>query len=142
MKRKSIHLGTILILGIIILTACTSTKQNKQEQEILPAEAEYHKITTEQAKKIIDTEEVIIVDVRMKEEYEEAHIENAILIPNETIDNSKLEELPDLNAKILVYCRSGNRSKQAAKKLVKIGYTNVYDFGGILDWSYATVSEK
>ena len=82
--------------------------------------------------------DVQLVDVRTPEEYDEGFIENAILIPNETI-NEAPTELPDKDAVILVYCRSGNRSRQAANKLVDLGYTNIYDFGGIIDWPYEIV---
>ena len=85
-------------------------------------------------------DELIILDVRTKEEYAEAHIPGAILIPNEEIIDTPPVELPDMDAEILIYCRSGNRSAKAAKKLADMGYTNLYDFGGINDWSYETVS--
>lgn len=87
------------------------------------------------------TQKVIIVDVRTKSEYDEGHIKNAVLIPNETIGTEPPSKLPDKNAIILVYCRSGRRSRDAANKLVKMGYTNVYDFGGIINWKYGTVKD-
>lgn len=77
----------------------------------------------------------IILDVRTLEEYEIGHIPNAICIPNETIDKSVIEKLPNKDQLILIYCRSGNRSKQATKKLEKLGYTNLVEFGGIMDWN-------
>ena len=76
----------------------------------------------------------IILDVRTIAEYNEGHIPNAICVPNETIGNNIINELPDKEQLILVYCRSGNRSKQAAEKLRKLGYTNLIEFGGIIDW--------
>ena len=76
----------------------------------------------------------IILDVRTIAEYNEGHITNAICIPNETIGSNTISELPDKEQLILVYCRSGNRSKQAAEKLKKLGYTNLIEFGGIIDW--------
>ena len=83
---------------------------------------------------------VVILDVRTESEFAQGHIEGAILIPNETITSTNPPAaLPDLDAVILVYCRSGNRSSQAAKKLVTLGYTQVYDFGGIIDWPYEVV---
>ena len=101
---------------------------------------EYIKITPEEAKSRIDSgDEIIILDVRTEDEYNSGHISNAILIPNETITDKMPDLLPDLDAEILIYCRSGNRSAQAAKKLIAIGYTKVYDFGGIIDWPYDTV---
>lgn len=101
----------------------------------------YQKISAQDAKARMDSgDSVIILDVRTAEEYAAGHIPNAILIPNETIIDTQPALLPDLNAEILVYCRSGNRSAQAAKKLIAMGYTNVYDFGGIIDWPYETVT--
>lgn len=76
----------------------------------------------------------IILDVRTIAEYNEGHIPNAICIPNETIENNAINELPDKEQLILIYCRSGNRSRQAAEKLKKLGYTNLIEFGGIIDW--------
>ena len=103
---------------------------------------EYKKISAADAKARMDSgDEIIILDVRTKEEYDAGHIAGAILIPNETIIDKQPELLPDLNAEILVYCRSGNRSAQAANKLIAIGYTNVVDFGGIIDWPYDVVTD-
>lgn len=102
----------------------------------------YHKITAEEAKKMIDKGGVTIVDVRTEAEYKEGHIENAILIPNETITTEPPKELSDKSATVMLYCRSGRRSKEAADKLIAMGYEKVYDFGGIKDWPYDTVTEK
>lgn len=116
---------------VLLLTSCTSIKENK---------VEYKKITAEEAKQIIDTEkDIIILDVRTKEEFVAGYIKNAILIPDTEIEKSAPEKLTNKNAKILVYCRSGRRSALAAKKLIEMGYTNVLDFGGIIDWKYETV---
>lgn len=105
-----------------------------------PAPAEYRKITPEEAKARMDSgEEVLILDVRTKEEYDAGHIPSAILLPNEEIGIEAPELLPDKDAQILIYCRSGRRSAEAAYKLVALGYTGVYDFGGIIDWPYETV---
>jgi len=104
------------------------------------AGAQYHKISPQEAKERMDKNaKVIILDVRTKGEYAEGHIKNAILVPNESIGTEPPKELPDKNAEILVYCRSGNRSRQASEKLVKMGYTNVYDFGGVNTWTYGLV---
>lgn len=101
---------------------------------------EYRKISPAEAKSRIDSgDKVIILDVRTEEEFKSGHIPGAILIPNETIVKARPDLLPDLNAEILVYCRSGNRSAQAAKKLIAMGYTKVYDFGGINNWPYEIV---
>lgn len=103
--------------------------------------AEYHKITAEDAKKLLDeNKDVILLDVRMQEEYDERHIEGARLIPDIELSKRAEEELPDKDATILVYCRSGVRSEASARDLVDLGYTNVYDFGGIISYPYDTVS--
>lgn len=95
-----------------------------------------HKIDPEEAKAMMDQGNVIIVDVRRIDEFEQGYIPGAILVPNETILTEALTKLPDKNAMILIYCRSGRRSAEAAEKLLSLGYTQVYDFGGILDWPY------
>ncbi len=105
------------------------------------AQAVYHKISAAQAKEKMDSgEEYILLDVRTQEEYAEAHIEGAILLPDFDILSKAAEQLPDKAAVVLVYCRSGRRSENAANALVGLGYTNIYDFGGIIDWPYETVS--
>ena len=121
----------ICFLIVILLSGCTATKE---ENKIM-----YNKITAEEAKEIIDTQEVIILDVRTKEEFKEKHIEGALLIPDYELEKLAKSKLPDKNKKILVYCRSGNRSKSAARLLIDMGYTDVYDFGGIINWPYETV---
>ena len=99
--------------------------------------AMYEQITAEEAKKIMDSgEEHIVLDTREQDEFDEGHILGAILIPYTEIENKAEEMLPDKNAQILVYCRSGRRSKIAAESLAKLGYTNVKEFGGIIDWPY------
>jgi len=101
--------------------------------------AEVQTISAEQAHTRMESgDPVAVVDVRTAEEYAEAHIPGAILLPNEDIGDTAPEQLPVLDAEILIYCRSGNRSAQAAKKLVALGYTNVSDFGGMIDWPYET----
>ena len=103
--------------------------------------AEYRKITAEEAKARMDSGDLLIIlDVRTQGEYDSGHIAGAVLLPDETIGTENPAVLPDMNAEILVYCRSGNRSQQAAQKLVAMGYTNVYDFGGISAWTYGTVT--
>lgn len=138
----------VLVAGMIVTPSkAKNTEQVTEPQTTLINETtqdpviEYKKITAKEAKARIDSgDDIIILDVRTAAEYESGHIRDAILIPNETITDTMPALLPDLNAKILVYCRSGNRSAQAAKKLIAIGYTNVYDFGGIIDWPYGTVT--
>ncbi|NLY82515.1 MAG: rhodanese-like domain-containing protein [Clostridiales bacterium] len=132
MKKNKILILLFAIVMLFSVTACG----NKSETE-----DGYNKITSEEAKAIIDSEEdVIILDVRTKEEFDGGHIENAVLLPNTEIKDKVEELIPDKDAKILVYCRSGNRSASATKDMLEIGYTNVYDFGGIVDWEYETVT--
>ena len=97
----------------------------------------YQQITQEEAKQKMDTQEVIILDVREQDEFDVAHIPGAILLPVGSITaDSAAAIIPDSDSIVLVYCRSGNRSKNAAKALAKLGYTNVYEFGGIKTWPY------
>lgn len=143
MKKKKKWLLAVLAAGIVT-AALASCGQEKNQQDTDTAQedivkAEYKKITAEEAKERMDQDDkIVILDVRTEAEYEEGHVPGAIVIPNETIGSESLKELPDLDQEILVYCRSGNRSAQAAKKLVEAGYTQVYDFGGIIDWPYDT----
>ena len=96
----------------------------------------FSQITMDEAKEIFETPgDYIILDVRRADEYAGGHIPRAINVANESIKDTCPEELPDLNQTIYVYCRSGNRSKQASEKLVSLGYTNIIEFGGILDWT-------
>ena len=97
----------------------------------------YQQVDTETAKELIDTEDdYVILDVRTQAEYDESHIPGAILIPHDTVATAAEDALPDKGQLILVYCRSGNRSKQASQALVDLGYTNVVEFGGINSWPY------
>ena len=98
----------------------------------------YHKITAEEAKTMIDNGGVTIVDVRRPDEYAAQHIPGAINVPNEDISSDPPAALPDMDAVLLVHCRTGIRSKAASDKLIQMGYQNVYDFGGIMDWPYET----
>ena len=111
----------------------------------VPAEQEisYRQITMDEAVAMMEEEEgYIILDVRTAAEFDEKHIPGAINIPNETIGTDAIPELPDKDQLILVYCRSGNRSKQASEKLVKLGYTNVVEFGGIIAWPGETETNE
>lgn len=102
----------------------------------------YRRISQEEAKEMMEKDDGhIVVDVRRQDEYDAGHIPGAILIPNESIGTQQPEELPDLDQIILIYCRSGNRSKQAAQKLFDMGYTNIYEFGGINTWTGEIVTE-
>ena len=102
----------------------------------------YRQISQEEAKEMMEKDDGhIVVDVRRQDEYDAGHIPDAILIPNESIGEERPDALPDLEQIILIYCRSGNRSKQAAQKLFDMGYTNVYEFGGVVDWTGELVKE-
>ena len=104
--------------------------------------ATYEQISGAEAKALMDSESgYIIIDARTQEEYDQGHIPGAILIPEYEIADRAENELPDKDQLILVYCRSGRRSKIAAEELVKLGYTNVKEFGGIIDWEYETVKD-
>ena len=119
-----------LLLAVMLLTACGQDKENNQG-------AVYVNITAEEAKRIIDSEEgYIILDVRTQEEYDEGHIPGATQISHEEIAEKAEEVLTDKDQLILVYCRSGRRSKIAAEALAELGYTNIKEFGGIIDWPY------
>ena len=99
--------------------------------------AEYIKISAQQAKEIMDKgDPFILIDARTNDEYAKRHIEGAVLIPHGAIKARAGDELPDKDALIFVYCQSGGRSKFAAKELVGMGYTNVFDIGGLIDWPY------
>jgi len=129
-KFKGLIIMLLISLSLFGLTACQSGDNN----------ATYEQITTEQAKTIMDTEkDYIIIDVRTVEEYEEGFIKGAICFPHEDVAEKAHVVLPDKEQLILVYCRSGRRSKIASEELVKLGYTNVKEFGGIIDWPYEVV---
>ena len=120
--RKQIY--ALLLALVLLLTACAQA-------------ASYEQITQEEAKQIMDTTNgYILLDTRTQEEYDQSHIPGALLIPHTEIAQRAEEELPDKDQVILVYCRSGNRSKQASEVLAELGYTNVKEFGGINTWPY------
>ena len=121
-----------LFLILLVLTGCTAPVQQR---------AEYRQIGMDEAITMMEEEtDYIILDVRTVAEYQEKHIPGAMNIPNETIGDEEIPELPDKGQLILVYCRSGNRSKQAASKLAALGYSNIVEFGGINSWPGETVS--
>ena len=144
MKIKKII--SILLLTFLF-TSCTgeqnssSTAQNTNSNTDSTVKA-YRQITMNEAASMMKSEkDYIILDVRRPDEFSAGHIPNAINVPNEIIGTSEISELPDKDQLILVYCRSGRRSKEASQKLVDLGYTNIVEFGGILDWSGETVKE-
>ncbi len=138
-----------IALCLVILSGCMG--QNNKTSETTTTESEtttmnqnlgYEQITGEQAKKLMDTEsDYVIIDARTTEEFNEGHVKGAILIPEYEIGDRAEAELPRKDQLILVYCRSGRRSKIAAQELVNLGYTNVKEFGGIIDWQYDIVTE-
>ena len=122
----------MLLLAVLLLTGCSVEKGEKDV-------AGYEMITAQQAKEIMDTQEgYVILDTRTEEEYEQGHIPGAIVISHEEIKEKAESVLTDKDQLILVYCRSGRRSKLAAQDLADLGYTNVKEFGGIIDWPYET----
>ena len=128
---KRIVVIMLIICMIFSMTGCGDSVEGM--------DTGYAQITAEEAKQIIDTEsDYVILDVRTQEEYDEGHIPGAILIPDYEITERAETELTDKNQIILVYCRSGNRSKDASADLAELGYTNVKEFGGINDWPYDT----
>ena len=140
MKIRKIMLLTMIGLFSVFEFSCSKTGNEKQSLTMSKEskngkKAEYKKITSDEAKKMMETQKVIVVDVRTLEEYKEGHIPNAISVPLETIENEAEVKLKNKDDLILVYCRSGRRSREAALKLIENGYTNVIDFGGIKDWN-------
>ena len=120
------------LLSLLVLAGCAGPAVQ---------DASYRQIGMDEAMEIMETEsDYIILDVRTPAEFSEKHIPGAINVPNESIASDEIAELPDKEQLILVYCRSGNRSKQASEKLVKLGYTNIVEFGGINDWPGETVA--
>ena len=148
MMKKVLYITSILLC--IFLTACGDATSvgviggaDGPTSIIIAEKGEktmYQQITAEEAKKIMDSgEKHIILDAREQDEFDEGHIPGAILIPYTEIDNKAEAMLPEKNTQILVYCRSGRRSKIASESLAKLGYTNVKEFGGIIDWPYEVV---
>ena len=132
-----------IILSFFLIFALTACGTQETSETTAPTAAQgYVQIPMDAAQEIIENETgFILLDVRTKEEFDEGHIPGAICIPNEAIESSELTELPDKEQLILVYCRSGRRSKEASQKLADRGYRNVAEFGGILDWKGEVVKE-
>lgn len=131
----------------LLMCACgngTSSSEGAQSEvntTAASAAEAYQQITQEKAKEMMQADDGhIIVDVRRQDEYDSGHIPGAILIPNESIGTECPKELPDLNQIIMIYCRSGRRSKEASQKLADMGYTHIYEFGGIIDWTGEVVT--
>ena len=123
-----------IILSALMFTGCAGTSNNQPNT--------YRQISMDEAVTMMAEETgYIILDVRRADEFAEGHIPGAINVANETIGTAEIPELPDKNQLIMVYCRSGRRSKEASEKLVKLGYTNIVEFGGILDWKGEIVTD-
>ena len=124
-----------IILSALMFTGCAGTSNNQTNT--------YRQISMDEAVDMMAQESgYVILDVRRPDEFAAGHIPNAINVANETIGTAEIPELPDKDQLIMVYCRSGRRSKEASEKLVKLGYTNVVEFGGILDWNGETVTDQ
>ena len=134
---------TIYVILIIIAIAVGVILMLNRKEQYIENEGIIKPVSMDDIVEIMnENKNYIILDVRTIAEYNEGHIPNAICIPNETIGSNTISELPDKEQLILVYCRSGNRSKQAAEKLKKLGYTNLIEFGGIIDWKGEIVKKK
>jgi rhodanese-related sulfurtransferase len=132
LNNRTITIAMVLLVLLVLFGHCANSGQS---------EAIERRISSAEAKKIMDdSANVIILDVRTEEEYRAKHIENAVLLPVGEIKERAHIVIPDKNALILVHCRRGGRSKAATDTLISMGYTNVYDFGGIETWGYGTVS--
>ena len=123
-----------ILLSALMFTGCSGTSNSQTNT--------YRSITMDEAVAMMEQKNgYIILDVRRLDEFAAGHIPNAINVPNETIGTDEIPELPNKDQLIMVYCRSGRRSKEASAKLVKLGYTNIVEFGGILDWKGEIVTE-
>ena len=132
----------MLIISLTLFSGCSLNENNQEETTTATTTTSlgYEQISGDEAKRIMDSEKgYIIIDARTDEEFNEGHIEGAILIPEYEIGDRAENELPDKEQLILVYCRSGRRSKIAAQALADLGYINVKEFGGIIDWKYEIV---
>lgn len=124
-----------LVFALVLVLCLTGCNAGISKESATTVMTGYKQISQDEAKAMMVRDDGhIIVDVRRQDEYDAGHIPGAILIPNESIDKERPKELPDLDQIILVYCRSGRRSKEASEKLAKMGYTNIYEFGGIITW--------
>lgn len=137
---KKYYITSLIILLLVGLTGCSGNVNTTSATTSLEQTNQYKQISQDEAKEMMTKDDGhVIVDVRRQDEYDAGHIPGAILIPNESIENTRPKELPDLDQIILVYCRSGRRSKEASEKLSKMGYKNIYEFGGIITWTGETV---
>ncbi len=136
--RRLIFMALMPFALIMLFSACTGGAENTAFEENM--ESVYQKITPVEAKELIGSEKVVLVDVRTRDEYEAEYIPGAVLLPLDYIQERAQSLLPDQYDTIIVYCRSGRRSAIAAKELLDMGYKTVYDLGGIIDWPYETAA--
>ena len=137
MNKKIIFLSVVIITIASVFAGCTQKTDKEQTEATQVNIGTYYQIPQDEAKRIMDEKsDYIIVDAREQSEYDEGHIKGAIVIPYTEIEQKAEEMLPNKDQLILVYCRSGRRSKIAAQSLANMGYTNVKEFGGIIDWQY------
>lgn len=144
-------IASLLLASVFLATGCAPAPtpadppvleepaSAEPSMEAVSAPAAYQKILAGDAKEMMEEDGVIVLDVRTKEEFDSGHIEGALLLPLDTIAERADELLPEKSVKLLVYCRSGNRSRSASEQLIEMGYTQVFDFGGIIDWPYDVV---
>lgn len=135
-KKEKLKMWIVAIAALLILLFIGGCSLRGQVLDGDGMVNSYKQISQEEAAQMMEEDDGhVIVDVRTQEEYDEGHIPGAICIPNEEITDTKPELLPDVDQVILIYCRSGRRSKEAAEKLFNMGYTHIYEFGGIIDWT-------
>ena len=135
-KKEKLKMWIVALVALLILLFIGGCSLRGQVLDGDGMVNSYKQISQEEAAQMMEEDEGhVIVDVRTQEEYDEGHIPGAICIPNEEITDTKPELLPDVDQVILIYCRSGRRSKEAAEKLFNMGYTHIYEFGGIIDWT-------
>ncbi|MBR1689547.1 MAG: rhodanese-like domain-containing protein [Oscillibacter sp.] len=140
MKQFALLLA-LICFGAAALKLCTSRMTSNFAQEKNPTEGGTDKLSPEEAKRRLEEDDtILLLDVRTQKEYDGGHIPGAVCLPNEEI-KAEMPVAFDQGAEIIVYCRSGRRSAQAAEKLRRMGYTNVWDLGGILDWPYETTTD-
>ena len=141
MRRERWLVPVAAVLAFVLFTGCGAAPEPAPAQTETTTEVAYEKISPDQAKDMMEQGgPYILLDCRTGEEFAQGHIEGAVLIPYDEIEGRAKAELPDRDALILIYCRSGRRSEITAHALLAMGYTNVFDFGGIIDWPYETVS--
>lgn len=140
--KKHVLLVSAALLSVILLAACTGETNNTAAPSVSADDtaAVYKTISPAEAKELLGDDGAILVDVRTQEEYDEGYIPGAVLLPLDDITQKAQSVLPDKDATIIIYCRSGRRSALAADELLNMGYKTVYDLGGIIDWPYEVIT--